>query len=89
MFFAGLIIVTEYSIKNKKKTSVTRKPEYCVLCGKLTEYFFDTPVESRKHYIIGVGQLCENCSTCLQLQNQISNAKMTELIDTVRKENNE
>ena len=33
----------------------------CVLCGKETQYDKETPVNLRKHYVEGVGQLCDHC----------------------------
>jgi len=35
--------------------------EECVLCGKETEYYRNTPIDKRKHYVEGCGQLCEDC----------------------------
>lgn len=33
----------------------------CVLCGQETEYDFKTPIEQRKFYVEGAGQLCPKC----------------------------
>lgn len=35
--------------------------EKCVVCGGNTGYFFDTPIDERQFYVVGVGQLCEKC----------------------------
>lgn len=35
--------------------------EICVLCGKVTDVKFTTPVDYRYHYIEGAGQLCKSC----------------------------
>ena len=35
--------------------------EKCVLCGKDTPYETTTPVQYRKCYMDGAGQLCEIC----------------------------
>lgn len=35
--------------------------EFCVLCGKPTQYDRDTPVHLRKNYVEGAGQLCDVC----------------------------
>ena len=37
------------------------KNEKCVLCNRKTEYFLSTPINIRKFYIVGVGQLCIHC----------------------------
>lgn len=42
---------------NKKKT----KREKCIICGRLTKYDYDTPIDERLYYIEGVGQLCDKC----------------------------
>lgn len=33
----------------------------CVRCGKETEYEINSPVEIRRWYVEGSGQLCEKC----------------------------
>lgn len=38
-----------------------KPPEHCVLCGKPTPYSIDTPVNMRRFYIQGAGQLCKEC----------------------------
>lgn len=38
-----------------------RDMEYCVLCGKLTDIPENIPVNERKYYIEGAGQLCRAC----------------------------
>ena len=35
--------------------------EHCARCGVETKYTDDDPVEFRKYYIEGAGQLCEKC----------------------------
>lgn len=35
--------------------------EYCVCCKTKTNIWIDEDVRKRKHYISGVGQLCEQC----------------------------
>lgn len=37
------------------------KFERCVLCGELTDVEIDTPVDKRKTYVKGSGQLCRAC----------------------------
>ena len=38
-----------------------KEKEVCIVCGKLTEYYTDTPVSERIGYIEGGGQLCSAC----------------------------
>ena len=35
--------------------------EICVKCGKQTEYGINYPIDLRKWYVEGAGQLCEEC----------------------------
>ncbi len=42
--------------------------EKCVLCGKKTEYMHQMPIDERKDYVPGVGQLCSNCYAALYLK---------------------
>lgn len=35
--------------------------EKCVCCGKETQYTFGIPIQERRFYIPGCGQLCEQC----------------------------
>lgn len=43
------------------ETKVTLETERCILCGDDTGVPTNLPADARKHYIDGVGQLCENC----------------------------
>ena len=35
--------------------------DICVRCGKETEYDINTPLEVRRWYVEGAGQMCEDC----------------------------
>lgn len=39
----------------------TNEIEKCVSCGKETPYLKSTPIQSRKFYIVGIGQVCFDC----------------------------
>lgn len=39
--------------------------EKCIICGKLTEYSFDTPISEREGFVPGSGQLCKDCFALL------------------------
>ena len=43
--------------------SVPKKKEFekCDLCGELTDIPVDMPIQERKGYIEGAGQLCPKC----------------------------
>ncbi len=43
------------------KSIMEEKNERCVLCWKELDVLTTTPIEKRKHYIVGGGQLCEEC----------------------------
>ena len=40
---------------------IIREKDKCVCCGKETEYYKDTHIDFREHYIEGSGQLCKEC----------------------------
>jgi hypothetical protein len=44
-----------------KEQKITKEKEICVICKQETEYFVDTPINQRKYYIEGCGQLCSTC----------------------------
>ncbi len=44
-------------IEKKEKEEI----EECVVCHKKTEYLKSTPIDQRKYYVEGCGQLCEDC----------------------------
>ena len=35
--------------------------ELCIRCGQPTPYDIHTPISSRRYYVDGLGQLCEDC----------------------------
>ncbi len=35
--------------------------DFCVRCGKETEYDQNTPIMLRRYFVEGAGQLCEAC----------------------------
>lgn len=45
-----------------KKETVQTGFEECVLCEALTNVPKNMPLENRKNYIVGSGQLCFNCA---------------------------
>lgn len=42
------------------------KRENCVVCGVMTDIPISFPVENRKNYVYGVGQLCINCAKAIE-----------------------
>lgn len=36
--------------------------EYCVICGKKTNYRFNDHIDTRRGYVGGLGQLCSDCN---------------------------
>jgi len=51
-----------YDIKPKDEIkSTSGKYEKCVICGRKTEVKVSEKVDTREHYVTGVGQLCEKC----------------------------
>ncbi|HDQ16173.1 MAG TPA: hypothetical protein ENN45_03855 [Bacteroidetes bacterium] len=55
--------------KMKKKEKIEKllrhyqkkEKEKCVICGKETEYLRSTPINKRKYYVEGCGQVCTDC----------------------------
>ena len=47
---------TEINVKHS-----TNAFEKCVLCGTVTNVKINCPVDARKYYEIGIGQLCRKC----------------------------
>ena len=47
--------------KEKKEREKIEEKEKCVICGKETEYLKSTPIQQRECYVVGCGQLCEDC----------------------------
>lgn len=45
----------------EKENPDSIKSEKCILCGKDTGIPFNEPIDKRKYYIRGSGQLCGNC----------------------------
>lgn len=42
--------------------------EYCVLCGRPTNYTWGIPIDQRFGYISGCGQLCYSC--CVSVERE-------------------
>ena len=40
--------------------------ERCIMCGTLTRIPISMPIELRKNYEVGCGQLCDECAKKLQ-----------------------
>lgn len=53
----------EIKMKNMeiKVNHNTNEFEKCVLCGTVTDVKINCPVDARKYYEIGIGQLCRKC----------------------------
>lgn len=47
--------------------------ELCVRCGKETAYDPSTPIEMRRWYVEGAGQLCEKCWIALYERSRENN----------------
>ena len=45
-------------IKVKHNTNLYEK---CVLCDAVTDVKLNHPVDARKYYVVGIGQLCQRC----------------------------
>ena len=54
-----------------KENNACSEYEICVLCGGLTDVLRDCPIEERKNYVSGGGQLCNECFGKLYHLNDI------------------
>jgi hypothetical protein len=45
----------------KRRIQMDTNKEICIRCGKETEYDVSAPVDIRRFYVEGFGQLCEEC----------------------------
>ena len=63
--------VTPYQRSEKEADSVNNTPnteefERCVMCGALTCIPVSMPIDWRNNYVIGCGQLCNECVAAQQ-----------------------
>lgn len=72
---------------------IIKKTEKCILCGKDTGIPFNDPIDDRKYFIDGCGQLCEDCFDRMQYEsiskNKPSDAEMDMLLKMTRKNSKE
>ncbi len=59
--------------------------EICIHCGKQTSVLRSTPIELRKGFIAGCGQLCSDCTRAMELEThnpdfRTSNREMQALL---------
>ena len=77
----------------EKENPDSIKSEKCILCGKNTGIPFNDPIDDRKYFIDGCGQLCEDCFDRLQYEsiskNKPSDAEMDMLLKMTRKNSKE
>ena len=55
--------------------------ERCVLCGKKTDIPVSMPVNRRKRFIGGCGQLCEDCYNTLKPETGTANDLSEEYLE--------
>jgi ribosomal protein S14 len=54
--------------KMKEEMKKMNKKEKCVLCGKKTKYLRSTPIDKRKFFVEGCGQLCDDCGRVMGVE---------------------
>ncbi len=52
--------------------NISTETERCIMCGNDTGVLVGLPADARKHYINGVGQLCEDCYLKVSVSSQKS-----------------
>ena len=55
------VIGEQKTAQQESCEKVSTETEQCILCGNDTGVSTNLPADARKHYINGVGQLCEDC----------------------------
>lgn len=86
-FFGG-----GYADRDSRKEKIALPNDKCVLCGNDTDVPKDTPIENRKEYVKGSGQLCRDCYFDIYIKsdsdgNTIPNERgMKRLLKMSRKE---
>lgn len=58
----------------KKENEQILKPshkERCIICGKEVGYDFNAPIQERRFYVEGAGQLCEECYYNLYIKKTV------------------
>ena len=48
-------------MKELKNIVSGNEKELCMRCAKETQYDTDIHIDAREHYILGYGQLCDQC----------------------------
>ena len=61
--------------KSDALKSAADEYERCVLCGRLTDTKKLTPVDARKNYIVGAGQLCGVCGESVRSELRFIDAE--------------
>ena len=56
--------------KKEEKKEKDQK-EICVICQKETPYTKNTPVDLRRNYVEGVGQVCDSCAENLRKEGAV------------------
>lgn len=59
--------------------SIALETEKCVCCGRDTGISLSMPVELRKFFVDGCGQLCESCYMALNTDIQFDEIKISNL----------
>lgn len=74
-----VVFLPDFFGKKKKEDAVVdeqetkkKETERCILCGNDAGVLVSLPADARKHYINGVGQLCEDCYIKINARNQDS-----------------
>ncbi len=75
------------------KKSSNNEYENCIICRCQTAVDINSPIDSREHYVVGLGQLCEKCYNNLhqsQSEDELLDViDMDALLKRCRKKNEE
>ena len=76
---------TKENVKEPVINEQSDEFEICIQCGKPTKVLKSTPIDLRKGFIVGCGQLCNDCNRDLELSThnpdfRVSNKEMSALL---------
>ncbi|MBQ8338417.1 MAG: hypothetical protein IJY33_04665 [Oscillospiraceae bacterium] len=72
-----------------RKNDKNLQYEICIMCGTQTDIPISLPIDQRKNYVSGIGQLCESCVGRLYRDEQDGKTSTRELIELLSSFENE
>ncbi len=92
-FFGEGTLFKQYQkeVDSVKEVQNNKEYERCVICGALTCVPISMPIDWRKNYEIGIGQICSKCAKKTQVEANrakvLSYEQILTAVEQCRKEN--